>query len=153
MHQIPRPCVCTSVRRTARVLARTYDALLSNSGMNVTQLAVMRAIIRHPKEPVSHVAEDLEMERTSLYRALATLQRKRWVDLEDGTDGRSQSVSITQIGYVALAKADPYWVNIQTAIVRRFGYARWTEFAIELQRLADCANSVATSQSHRRAGS
>ena len=146
LDNVPGPCVCTSVRRAARVLARTYDASLVPCGMNVTQLAVMRAVRRHPGESLSRVAEDLEMDRTSLYRAIASLQRKKWVSLRDEGDGRSRSALITEKGHAALAKVDPDWATVQTAIVDRFGRASWKEFAGELQRLIECADAVASSQ-------
>jgi hypothetical protein len=41
------PCACASVRRAARILARTFDTALMGSGLNITQLAVMRAVQRH----------------------------------------------------------------------------------------------------------
>jgi len=134
----PRPCVCTSVRKAARVLARTYDAALAASGMNVTQLAVMRAILRHPYEPLSRAAEDLDMDRTSLYRAITALQKQRWVALADGDDHRSRSARVTAAGQLALAKADPGWSRTQRDIVDRFGTAEWQAFVRELQRLIDC---------------
>ena len=52
---------------SARLLARTYDRAFAGSGMNVTQFAVMRAVERRENEPLSRVADDLAMERTSLY--------------------------------------------------------------------------------------
>jgi DNA-binding MarR family transcriptional regulator len=145
--EVPRPCACTSVRRAARVLARTYDASLVPSGMNITQLAVMRAVLRHPGEPLSRVAENLEMDRTSLYRAIDSLERKRWVSLRNEGDHRSHSASVTERGHAALAKVDPDWAQVQTAIVDRFGRANWKTFASELQRLIECADAVASSQS------
>ena len=90
-----RPCACTSVRRTARVLARTFDSALADSGLNITQLAVMRGVLRHPHEPLSRVAEDLAMDRTSLYRALGALEKQRWITLSDGADSRSRTASVT----------------------------------------------------------
>jgi len=39
--------------------------------MNVTQFAVMRAVARHENDPLSRVADDLAMERTSLARHAA----------------------------------------------------------------------------------
>ena len=104
---IPRPCVCTSIRKAARVLARTYDGALAPSGMNVTQLAVMRALLRHPHEPLARVAEDLAMDRTSLYRAIEALRKQRWVTLSDGNDSRSRSAAITKSGALALKRGGP----------------------------------------------
>jgi DNA-binding MarR family transcriptional regulator len=143
---VPRPCACTSVRRTARILARTYDAAIAASGMNITQLAVMRAVLRHPHEPLSRVADDLSMDRTSLYRALGALQKQNWVRLNDGTDSRSRSASVTKKGQAVLAKADPGWSSTQQSIVDRFGRAQWQGFVAELRRLADCASAVIAAQ-------
>jgi len=145
--EVPRPCACTSVRRAARVLARTYDASLVPSGMNITQLAVMRAVLRHPGEPMSRAAEGLEMDRTSLYRAIDSLRRKGWVSLTDEGDRRSRSASVTERGHAAMAKVDPEWAEVQTAIIDRFGRAHWKAFVLELQRLIECADAVASSHS------
>jgi DNA-binding MarR family transcriptional regulator len=110
--------------------------------MNVTQLAVLRAVLRHPGEPLSRVAEDLAMDRTSLYRAIEALKKQRWVSLRDGNDNRSRSASITKSGDIALAKADPGWATTQRAIVSRFGQERWQSFVSELQHLIDCTSPV-----------
>jgi DNA-binding MarR family transcriptional regulator len=141
---IPRPCVCTSIRKAARVLARTYDGALAPSGMNVTQLAVMRALLRHPREPLARVAEDLAMDRTTLYRAIEALRKQRWVRPSDGNDSRSRSASITRSGALALKRADPGWASTQSGIVERFGRKEWQAFTSELQRLVDCASPTPT---------
>jgi len=139
---VPRPCACTSVRKTARVLARLFDAALADSGLNITQLAVMRAVLRHPHEPLSRVAEDLAMDRTSLYRALAGLAKQHWVTLSDGADSRSRIAAVTRPGQAALARAEPGWNSTQQAVIERFGAAQWQCLVAELQRLADCAGAV-----------
>jgi DNA-binding MarR family transcriptional regulator len=138
-NEVPRPCACTSVRRVARVLGRAYDSALSESGLNITQLAVLRTVLRHPREPLSRLADDLAMDRTSLYRALALLRKNRWVSLDEGGDERSRSASVTEEGRRVLAKADPAWAVAQTDVVERFGVAKWSSLVAELQRLADCA--------------
>lgn len=150
---VPRPCACTSVRRVARVLARAYDAALSGTGLNITQLAVLRTILRHPHEPLSRVSDDLAMDRTSLYRALDLLRRRHWIVMDRGVDGRSRSASITPAGLKAMQKADPAWADAQTRIVERFGVPEWKTFVTELQRLADCARMDFISPSSPGAGS
>ena len=137
---VPGPCVCTSVRRAARVITRAYDASLKPSGMNITQLAVIRAVRRQPGEPLSHLAENLMMDRTSLYRELATLQRRKWISLKG--DGRSRNAHITEKGSAVLEKADSNWAMIQSAMVDRFGPTPWKAFVAELQRLIECSDAV-----------
>jgi DNA-binding MarR family transcriptional regulator len=130
------------VRKAARVLARTFDSGLANSGLNITQLAVLRAVLRHPHEPLSRVAEDLAMERTSLYRALAAMEKQHWVTMRDGPDGRTRTAVLTRAGESVLSRADPGWVSTQRALIDRFGAAQWQNLVAELRRLADCAEAV-----------
>jgi DNA-binding MarR family transcriptional regulator len=138
----PNPCACASVRRAARILARTFDTALTGSGLNITQLAVMRAVQRHPHEPLSRVAEDLAMDRTSLYRALAALQRQSWISLRNGPDGRTRTAAVTPKGEEVLSRAQPGWAGTQRALIERFGAIQWQALTAELQRLAACAGEL-----------
>ena len=138
------PCVCTSVRKAARVLARTFDSGLADSGLNITQLAVLRAVLRHPHEPLSRVAEDLAMDRTSLYRALAAMEKQHWVTMRDGPDGRTRTAALTRTGEAVLGRADPGWASTQRDLIERFGAAQWHSLVAELRRLADCAESLSS---------
>jgi DNA-binding MarR family transcriptional regulator len=123
-------------------LARTYDAALAGSGINITQLAVMRAVRRHPLEPLARAAEDLAMDRTSLYRALAALAKRHWITLQDGPDGRTRAASVTAQGEAVLKRAEPGWASTQSKLVERFGVAQWQALTAELQRLAQCAREL-----------
>jgi DNA-binding MarR family transcriptional regulator len=139
---VPRPCACTTVRRVSRVLARAYDAALERSGLNVTQLAVLRAIQRHPGEPLMRVAEDLCMDRTSLYRAVVPMRRDGWLTISAGADMRSRAAELTNRGLRLLDAADPAWGRMQTAIIERFGRGQWAALVGELERLAACARAA-----------
>lgn len=139
---IPRPCTCTTVRTTSRSLARTYEAALQETELNVTQLAVLRAVDRMQGQPLSRVADALSMERTSMYRALATMDRHGWVSLHDGPDSRSRSARITTKGRGVLDQAAEPWETVQTEIVRRFGRRRWQALVTELDELKGIADTL-----------
>src|SRR5262245_4818274 len=143
---VPRPCVCTTVRRASRVLARVFDAVLEPAGLNVTQLAVLRAVQRHPGEPLTRVAEDLCMDRTSLYRAIAPMQRDGWVKLSAGADARARTVEFSAKGRRVLAAADPAWGRTQTAGGERVGRDKWAALVSELERLAACASAAESNE-------
>lgn len=147
-NEVPRPCACNSVRRAARILARAYDAALEGSGLNITQLAVMRAVERHPGQPLTRVAEDLAMDRTSLYRSLAGLQRKRWISLSAGPDERARAASITAAGAAVIERAQPRWSGLQRRLRERFGEEPWRMLHEELRRLSQCAEDVSM-EDHR----
>jgi DNA-binding MarR family transcriptional regulator len=135
-------CACTAVKKLSRLLGRAYDAALAPSGINVTQFAVMRCISRRNGEPLARVAEELEMDRTSLYRAIAPMERDGWIKLAAGTDARSRSAIVTRKGAGILAKAAGNWDQIQGRLIGSFGKKEWRAFASELQRLGDCAGEV-----------
>jgi DNA-binding MarR family transcriptional regulator len=135
------PCACTTVKKLSRILGRAYDEALEGSGINITQLAVMRCIIRRAGEPLSRVAEELEMDRTSLYRAIAPMIRDGWIDVTAGTDARSRAAKVTRKGNQVLAKAGRRWDSIQDRLIGAFGKDAWKSLAGELNRLADCAEA------------
>ncbi|WP_338323441.1 MarR family winged helix-turn-helix transcriptional regulator [Granulicella sibirica] len=133
------PCTCTTVKKLSRVLGKSYDAALSEAGINITQLAVLRCISRRSGEPLSHVADELEMDRTSLYRAIAPMERDGWISIEDGNDARSRTAKLLRKGNSVLKKADKGWDEIQSKILGRFGKDEWLTLVSALNRLADCA--------------
>ncbi|MEM9064792.1 MAG: MarR family winged helix-turn-helix transcriptional regulator [Planctomycetota bacterium] len=139
---IPRPCACTTVRTVSRLLARVYDGALQESELNVTQLAVLRAIDRMRGEPLSRVAENLSMDRTSMYRAVGTLEGNGWVRVIYGKDARSRSAVISSAGRDVLDDAVPHWEGIQSSIVERFGQRRWQSLVSELRELGTVAQDV-----------
>ena len=111
--------------------------------MGVTQLAVLRAIQRHEGEALSRAAEDLRMDRTSFYRALAPMRRDGWIVLAKGPTARARSASVTPKGQRALEAADPPWARTQRTIVNKFGPDAWASLVAELERLSECAEGVA----------
>jgi DNA-binding MarR family transcriptional regulator len=138
---VPRPCACTSIKKLSRVLGRVYDAALATSPINITQLAILRCIDRRKGQPLTHIAEELEMDRSSLYRALDPMLRDEWLKITAGTDARSHTAVITGKGYRLLAKAGEQWELVQIRVVERFGRHEWAAFVAELDRLRECIGS------------
>jgi DNA-binding MarR family transcriptional regulator len=127
------------VKKLSRVLGRVYDREISPAGINVTQLAVLRRIARLQGESLARIAEDLEMDRTSLYRALAPMIRDGWIASAEGADDRSRTARLTKKGDRVLAAANQRWNGVQGRVIGRFGQRAYGSLLAELQRLADCA--------------
>jgi DNA-binding MarR family transcriptional regulator len=102
----------------------------------------MRCIARHGGEPLARVAEELEMDRTSLYRAITPMERGGWIELGAGINARSRSASITRKGTVALARAEEEWDRLQRNLLKTYGKTEWNILAVELRRLGDCAERL-----------
>src|ERR1700761_195105 len=132
------PCACTTVKKLSRVLGRHYDSNISPTGVNITQLAVLRCIDRRSGEPLVRVAEEMEMDRTSLYRAIAPMVRDGWLSVGKGPDSRSRCATITRKGDKVLESAADGWDRMQDRLVREFGKTEWNSLVSELDRLAAC---------------
>ena len=68
--------------------------------------------------------------------------RDGWIVLAAGTDARSRSAKITKKGLQILAQAGKRWDGIQERLIGSFGPEAYEALTSELDRLADCAESV-----------
>jgi DNA-binding MarR family transcriptional regulator len=121
-------------------LGRHYDSNISPAGMNITQLAVLRCIARRSDEPLVRVAEEMEMDRTSLYRAIAPMVRDGWLVSEDATHARFRTAEVTAKGRKLLAGANKRWQGVQQDVIGRFGQKEYAKLLDELNRLAECVS-------------
>jgi DNA-binding MarR family transcriptional regulator len=128
------------VKKLSRVLCRVYDANISAAGINITQLAVLRCIARSSEEPLARIAEEMEMDRTSLYRAITPMIREGWLVSEGGSNARFRTAKVTKKGRQLLTTANRRWDKVQKKIIGRFGQPAYDSLLSELYRLADCAN-------------
>jgi len=124
MHQ-DGSCVCTSLRKASRAVTRQYDEALAEFGLTIVQFALLRNIGRSGPIALSSLAELMVMDRTSLYRALAALDRAGWIEIEGTGQGRAKAVSLTRSGRDVMADATPAWDVAQGRMIERFGADRW----------------------------
>lgn len=114
------PCTCSALRRATRALTAAYDAALKPAGLRVTQFAILRHLHRLGPIPVSRLAAEAALERTTMGRNLDPLKRRGLVAIAPGaTDPRARIVSLTAAGHAALAAATPYWREAQARINAR----------------------------------
>jgi len=132
-------CACTTVKKLSRVLGRVYDSKISPVGLNITQQAVLRCISRRAGEPLVRIAEELEMDRTSLYRALTPMIRDGWIASTSAKGSRFRTARLTKAGHRVLNNANKRWVDVQGTLISRFGQASYDSLLAELYRFADCA--------------
>lgn len=140
----PSLCACTTVKKLSRVLGRIYDAALVESGINITQLGVLRCIDRRQGEPLIRVAEEMELDRTALYRALAPMIRNGWIVTTDAGLGNVKTARITPKGRRAMEKAGVGWDEMQQQLIASFGDSKYGQLVNELYRLASCAEEIET---------
>jgi DNA-binding MarR family transcriptional regulator len=112
-----RQCFCLHLRRSARQVTQFYDERLRGSGLKTTQFQLLAAISQTGPTAQQPLADLMGMDRTTLTRNLALLQRNGFVTLETAAqDRRERSIALTPAGRTVLKKAMPLWQSAQAAI-------------------------------------
>lgn len=117
-------CVCLNLRRAARAVSQIYDEALAASGIKITQFSLLRAVERNEPTAITALAEELDLDRTTMARNLAPLERDGMVTLAAGSDQRVTEVRLTAKGRAIVAKAYPLWEKAQAEIARRLPAGR-----------------------------
>lgn len=122
-------------------MTRLYDEALAPAGMTVQQFAILRSIDRAGTIPLSRLADALVMDRTSLYRALAPLERSGWI-VRGEAGARARSATLTPAGLEAVAHATPGWEAAQARVLDEFGRDNWRAASWTLAALADVGRAA-----------
>jgi len=111
------PCICSTLRRATRAITATYDAALAPSGLRVTQFAVLRTLARLGPLPVTRLAAETALDRSTMGRNLDPLERRGLVRIEVGqADQRERVAHLTAAGEAAVETALPYWRRAQERV-------------------------------------
>lgn len=112
-------CLCLHAQRTARALARRFDAALAPLDLTNGQFSLLMSLNRREPAAMGDVAALLAMDRTTLTAALKPLQRRGLAAVEpDRADRRSRRLSLTREGRALLKRALPIWRREHAALDR-----------------------------------
>ena len=133
--EIGDSCVCFNLRRAARLVTQKYDKTLQRSGLNANQFSILIACYDQDGILLTRLAKLLGMERTTLTRNLAHLERLGMVSIKSGDDRRERIVRITDKGADLLEKAFPMWQQAQRELVNLIGRDRRKELLSTLHKV------------------
>ena len=119
------PCVCTTIRKANRALSRFYENAMAESELSVVQFAILRSLQRNGEMPLSRIADEQVMERTSLYRTITPLFEMGAVQLANAEHGKAKIARLTRSGDRLIERSLPYWETAQQSVVSKIGAARW----------------------------
>ena len=103
-------CLCLHVQRSARALARRFDAALRPVGLTSGQFSLMMSLNRPEPPTMGQVAQVIGLDRTTLTAALKPLERRGLVETRpDSNDRRSRRISLTGEGRALLRRAVTIW--------------------------------------------
>jgi DNA-binding MarR family transcriptional regulator len=109
-----RDCLCLHTRRGSRRITQFYDAMMRDSGLRVTQFLLLEAVRQMQPAGQQPLADLLGMERTTLTRNLALLEREGLATVEkDANDRRENHIRLTRKGLAVIRRATPFWEKAQ----------------------------------------
>ena len=116
------PCTCTLLRRATRAVSATYDAALAPSGLRITQFSVLRTLARLGPLPITRLAAEVALDRSTMGRNLDPLERRGLVRIEVGeSDQRERVAHLTAAGEAAIRSALPHWREAQASVAALIG--------------------------------
>jgi DNA-binding MarR family transcriptional regulator len=138
-------CACYNLRRASRVVTQVFDAYFDELGIKSTQYTVLAALSYESegRPTVTHLAEALVLEQSSLSRNLAVLERQGLIRLAAGEDDkRERIVMLTRAGRAALARGYPAWKAAQAAIAEALDPKELENQLRALRRLTKTAQAL-----------
>lgn len=122
--EIAQGCVANRMRRADRAVMHYYDDALRPFGLKMTQFTLLTALRLMAPVTIQELAKALVMDRTTLTRNLAALERQDLVRIASGADRRTRVAELSAAGHRVLARAFPEWRKAQARVRRKLGAAR-----------------------------
>jgi DNA-binding MarR family transcriptional regulator len=113
---VARNCACSAARKLSRSLTREYDRAMKSSGLKSTQFIILVAVSLGENAQIGTLAQHLGLERTTLTRNLALLERDGLIKTTQGSDGRARIISVSAKGRAAVRSALPLWSKAQESM-------------------------------------
>jgi DNA-binding MarR family transcriptional regulator len=126
-------------------MSHFYDEILEPSGLRGTQFSLLVALSLTGEAPVLRLADELGLDRSTMTRNLAPLERDGLVVSAEGPDRRVRLIQLTEAGRRALATALPLWEKAQRRFIEALGEHRFRELLAALQATA-AVNPAASAQ-------
>jgi DNA-binding MarR family transcriptional regulator len=136
-------CASLNLRRAARVITRHYDRALRSAGVTATQLPLLAAINSGVNTSISSLADELDLERSSVSRELDGLGRLSLIEFSSGIDKRATAITLTARGHKTLAAAFAAWQEAHDAITAAYGNEAFEAYLTQTRSLGRTVNALA----------
>ncbi|MEM7065052.1 MAG: MarR family winged helix-turn-helix transcriptional regulator [Cyanobacteria bacterium P01_B01_bin.77] len=115
--QMTSHCIAMRLRQINRMVTRLYDEALRPLGFTVNQLNILATVVSRGPIAPGQLAQMLGMEKSTVSRTINRMYKRGWIDIGEGKDKRSQSLSATPQGRQLLLKASPVWDELQASVL------------------------------------
>ena len=133
--RVAAECAGGGLRRASRAITRFYETAFAPLDLTGTQFSILVALQLRGRVPLSRLAEGLVLDRTSLYRAVKPLVRRRCLRILPGQTRRERTAALTEAGRRLLADALPIWEQVQGRFVGALDRESWAALTTGLREV------------------
>ena len=131
----PSPCNCLNLRRASLTITKLYDDFLFPSGLTVGQYGLLRHLRVLGPLSVSALAEKVRLDRTTLVRNLAPLEKAGLIEDISAPGARERALKLTDQGIGKCEIAEPFWNEAQYHVEQVLGVENLDILMTLLQRV------------------
>lgn len=106
-------CLIMNTRKAARALTRRADHQLRSVGITAAQFNILGTLSTDSAASITEMANFLAVDRTTLSRNLAVLERRKLLSTGPGDLARMRRITLTPDGRKAFEAALPIWKGAQ----------------------------------------
>jgi DNA-binding MarR family transcriptional regulator len=149
--RVATECACGELRRAARAVSKLYEAAVAPLHLTATQFSILVAVRLGGPVPLSRLAERLVLDRTTLYRAVKPLVRRRCLQIGPGRTQRERTAALTAAGRSLLEDALPRWEQVQQRFVGALSAPTWATLATGLREVVPTVRGLESGTAPPRA--
>jgi DNA-binding MarR family transcriptional regulator len=140
-------CAGGGLRSASRAISRFYGAAFAPLDLTAMQFSLLVAVNLGGPIPLSRLAKFLVLDRTSLYRAVKPLVRRRCVRILPGRTERERTAALTEAGRRLLREALPVWKMTQERFVGALGPEAWAALNSGLRQVVPTVQALESGSS------
>ena len=133
-------CVSFNLRKASLIVSKVYVREMRTAPIRGPQYSLMMMISRRENPRISELARAMGADRTTMTRNLEQLEKKGFIRVVQGKDGRTKAVQISPKGKAALERSNSYWQKAQAKVVKALGDDRWERMLQDLAALSTLAS-------------
>ena len=107
-------CLAARIRLLHRTITGIFDEALRPVGLTDAQLTILVMVANRGPVSPGAVARHLNMEKSTISRNIARMDKNGWLTVADGRSGREQQLTLKAKGRALLVEALPVWQEAQT---------------------------------------
>jgi DNA-binding MarR family transcriptional regulator len=109
-------CTNMRLRQMMRRVAHHYDLEMAKAGLKTTQYSLLSYVLKLGPLRPGELAKGMKLSASTLTRNMRPLIDAGWLALEPGSDARSRTVSITDLGLAKREEARYRWKVAQDSL-------------------------------------